>query len=209
MNDFTKKRFDSRIFSREDNGSAFERFVDEFLRLESPEKTLVRGLARGADGSIDIADASQKLEQIVECKFIGADTKSTATERWNEVKGHLTNNLLPLAQGEEKRRNKYRPWLRSEGNLQTYTFVTSAICASTDERNQLRKSIKSFFTEQSKLHNELRHLDQVVVDLRYWDDLVGKSASFAPLFYRWFGGFPKAMGRSRLASALREVSSSS
>ncbi|WP_205747869.1 hypothetical protein, partial [Devosia sp. FKR38] len=197
MNDFTAKRFDSRILDREDSGAAFERFVDEFFRCESPRENLVRGLARGADGAIDIADASQKTQRIVECKFIGADTKSTAAERWSEVKRHLEDNLLPLARGDESRRKKYRPWLRSEGDVRTYTFVTSSICPSADERNQLRSSISAFFVEQSKAHDELSHLAHVAIDLRYWDDLVGKSASFAPLFYRWFGGFPQ--GYSEIA----------
>ncbi|WP_210245982.1 hypothetical protein, partial [Pleomorphomonas diazotrophica] len=197
MNDFAGKRFDSRILDREDSGGAFERFVDEFLRLESPGEDLVRGLARGPDGAIDIADAEQKIQRIVECKFIGADTNSTAVERWTEVKRHLEENLPLLARGDEIRRKKYRPWLRSEGELRTYTFVTSSICPSADDRNQLRKSISEFFEQLSKEHDELSHLAHVAVDLRYWDDFVGESARFAPLFYRWFGGFPQ--GYSEIA----------
>jgi hypothetical protein len=199
MHDFILKRFDSRILEREDDGSAFERFVDEFLRLEAPGEELVRGLARGPDGAIDIADARKNIQRIVECKFIGADTKSTAKERWNEVKRHLEDNLVSLASGDELRRKKYRPWLQSEGDLNTYTFVTSSICPSADERNQLRKSISDFFEECSKAHAELSHLKDVVVDLRYWDDLAGKSADFAPLFYRWFGGFPQGYGEVTLS----------
>ncbi|MBW3245840.1 hypothetical protein KUV57_24725 [Epibacterium sp. DP7N7-1] len=194
MNDFGGKRFDDRILDREDDGSAFERFVDEFISLEVPESRLVRGLARGADGAIDLVDTSYRIKQIVECKFIGANTKSTAEERWGEVRRHLADNLIPLAQGNKNRRKKYRPWLRSEGDLETYTFVTSAICASADERNKLREAISSFFRDLSHKHGELRHLADVKVDLRYWDDLVGQSAFFAPLYYRWFGGFPQGFG---------------
>jgi uncharacterized protein YydD (DUF2326 family) len=194
MTDFKGKRFDCRILDREDSGEAFERFVDEFLRLESPGKTLVRGLARGADGAIDLADANQRLEQIVECKFIGSDTKSTAGERWGEVKRNLQENLVLLAQGDEKRRKKYRPWLKSEGDLKEYTFVTSTICASADERNKLRMSISDFFGALSQAHDELSHLLDINVDLRFWDDLIGQSARFTPLFYRWFGGFPQGYG---------------
>ncbi len=197
MYDFGRKRFDSRILDREDDGRAFERFVDEFLRLDLPGEDLVRGLARGPDGAIDIADAGQKIQRIVECKFIGADTGSTAAERWGQVRQHLENNLLPLALGDESRRKKYRPWLRSEGKLKTYTFVTSSNCSSADERNQLRKSISDFFVQCSQKHDELSHLAHLEIDLRYWDDLVGKSAHFAPLFYRWFGGFPQ--GYSEIA----------
>ncbi len=199
MSDFDAKRFDGRILDREDSGAAFERFVDEFLRLESPEETLVRGVARGADGAIDLADADQRVERIVECKFIGADTNSTAADRWNEVKRNLEANLLLLAKGDENRRKRYRPWLKSEGNLKKYTFVTSSICASADERNQLRKSILAFFIEQSKAHDELSHLGNVTIDLRYWDDFIGKNANFASLFYRWFGGFPKGYGEIELS----------
>jgi hypothetical protein len=199
MSDFGAKRFDSRILDREESGAAFERFVDEFLRLEAPGETLVRGLARGADGAIDLADADQRLERIVECKFIGSDTNSTAAERWNEVKRNLEANLLAIAKGDENRRRRYRPRLKSEGNLKTYTFVTSSICASADERNQLRKAIAEFLAAQSKLHDELSHLGHVTVDLRYWDDLIGKNASFAPLFYRWFGGFPQGYGEIELS----------
>ncbi|MBO9453236.1 hypothetical protein J7426_23445 [Tropicibacter sp. R16_0] len=194
MPDFIGKRFDDRIVSREDDGAAFEQFVDEFLRLEEPEKRLVRGLARGADGAIDLTDAGQKLEHIVECKFIGAETKSTAEERWGEVKRHLDNNLLRLARGDENRRKKYRPWLKSEGDLKTYTFISSSICPSADARNKLRAEISGFFSNISNKHDELSHLKSVEVDLRYWDDIAGKSAMFAPLFYRWFGGFPHGYG---------------
>jgi hypothetical protein len=81
MVDFAKKRFDDRIRDREDPGAAFEQFVDEFLRLEAPERRLVRGLARGTDGAIDLSDNGSKLEHIVECKFIGKDTNSTAEDR--------------------------------------------------------------------------------------------------------------------------------
>ncbi|MBI1495564.1 hypothetical protein, partial [Halocynthiibacter styelae] len=199
MNDFVSKRFDERNLSREDDGSAFERFVDEFMRLHAPENKLVRGLARGADGAIDLADTNHRLEQIVECKFIGANTKSTAEDRWSEVRSHLKGNLILLAQGDQKRRKKYRPWLRSEGNLKKYTFVTSSICASADKRNKLRETISSFFRELSQEHNQLGHLGDIEVDLRYWDDLVGQSAMLAPLFYRWFGGFPQ--GYSEIAAS--------
>ncbi|NBB53235.1 hypothetical protein GVN24_33675 [Rhizobium sp. CRIBSB] len=197
MCDFARKRFDSRILDREDNGPAFERFVDEFLRLDLPGEDLVRGLARGPDGAIDISDARQKIKRIVECKFIGADTASTAADRWSDVRQHLENNLLPLALGDQSRRKKYRPWLRTEGELKTYTFVTSSICSSADERDQLRKSISDFFVQCSQKHQELSHLAHVEIDLRYWDDIVGKNAHFAPLFYRWFGGFPQ--GYSEIA----------
>ena len=194
LSNFVKKRFDDRILGREDDGDAFEQFVDEFLRLEAPENRMVRGLARGADGAIDLVDTTDRIEQIVECKFIGSDTKSTAEERWGEVKRRLNDNLTLLAQGDERRRTKYLPWLKSEGNLKTYTFVTSSICASTDGRNKLRTAISEFFNEQSHTHPELEHLRDVDVDLRYWDDLVGQSAMFVPLFYRWFGGFPQGYG---------------
>jgi len=199
MTDFKGKRFDDRILDREDDGGAFERFVDECLRLEAPGKTLVRGLARGADGAIDLADADQRLKHVVECKFVGSDSKSTAVERWNEVRRHLEGNLLPLAQGDENRRKRYRPWLKSEGDLEEYTFITSTICASADERNQLRRLISDFFVKQSKAHEELSHLRDVKVDLRYWDDLIGQSARFTPLFYRWFGGFPQGYGDLELS----------
>jgi len=199
VSDFVRNRFDDRILDREDDGSAFERFVDELLRLDAPEKNLVRGLARGADGAIDLADADHKIKHIVECKFIGADTKSTAKERWNEVKRRLENNLAQLARGDEKRRRKYRPWLKSEGELETYAFITSSICESTDERNQLHEEISNFFEKLSHDHGELSHLKNVEVDLRYWDDLVGQSARFAPLFYRWFGGFPQGYGEIGLS----------
>ena len=45
MLDLSRKRFDDRIIDREDDGGAFERFVDEFLRVETPDAGLVRGLA--------------------------------------------------------------------------------------------------------------------------------------------------------------------
>ncbi|MCA3302985.1 MAG: ATP-binding protein, partial [Roseomonas sp.] len=199
MVDFAKKRFDDRIRDREDPGAAFEQFVDEFLRLEAPERRLVRGLARGTDGAIDLSDNGSKLEHIVECKFIGKDTNSTAEDRWREVKGNLSRNLSALAQGDSSGRRKYRPWLRSEGALKTYSFVTSAICPSQDARNQLRDVIQSFFQDQARQHTELSHLAEIKVDLRYWDDLVGQSARFVPLFYRWFGGFPQSYGEISLS----------
>ena len=75
MPDFTDKRFDNRILDREDDGGAFERFVDEFLRIKEPEASLVRGLAKGPDGAIDLADCGAPITRIVECKFIGADAR--------------------------------------------------------------------------------------------------------------------------------------
>ena len=199
MTSLLKKRFDDRILGKEDDGDAFERFVDEFLRTESPGSGLVRGLARGADGAIDLADPNNKISQIVECKFIGSNTTATAKERWGEVKRHLEANLPPLAAGEESRRKKYRPWLKSQSDLETYTFVTSAICGSADERNQLRKSISDFFAALSMQHEELSHLKNLTIDLRYWDDLLGQCAQFVPLFYRWFGGFPQGYGEIALS----------
>ncbi|MCC5994825.1 MAG: hypothetical protein JJU18_00455 [Oceanicaulis sp.] len=199
MADFLCKRFDDRVLDREDDGAAFERFVDEFLRLQSPETALVRGLARGPDGSVDLASHGPALQHIAECKFIGADTDSNALGRWGEVKKRLQANLPPLAAGDEKNRRKYRPWLKSQGSVKKYTFVTSAKCASVDERSQLYQAIRNCFHNLSDQHSDLRHLRDVEVDLRYWDDLVGQSANFAPLFYRWFGGFPQGYGEIDLS----------
>ncbi len=202
MLDFLKRRFDDRILDREDSGSAFERFVDEMMRLQCPGITLVRGLARGADGAIDLADNGQRLTQIVECKFIGANTDDTAAKRWGEVKAILQKNLPLLASGEERGLKKYFPWLKSKSELKIYTFVTSAICASVDERTKLHQSICEFFATLSHEHDELSHLADLEVDLRYWDDLVGQCANFAPLFYRWFGGFPQGYGEIELSFGL-------
>ena len=192
MRNFAKLRFDDRILDLNDHGSAFERFVDEFLRLQSPDKALVLGLAKGRDGAIDLVDTDAELTQIVECKFIGAVTAGAASKRWGEVAGHLRENLRKAAAGNGA--EKYHPWLKSQGNLQTYRFVTSAICADVDERNKLRQRIYEFFESMSKEHDEFIHLRNLEVDLRYWDDLVGQCANFAPLFYRWFGGFPHGYG---------------
>jgi hypothetical protein len=203
MADFSTKRFDDRILDREDDGSAFERFVDEFLRLQSPDDALVRGLAKGRDGAIDLSDAGGEVTQIAECKFVGAKTDGTASKRWGEVASRLRENLPKVACGSGA--EKYRPWLKSEGNLQSYRFVTSAICADVNERNQLRKSIGDFFTAISREHDELNHLQNLEVDVRFWDDLVGQSATFAPLFYRWFGGFPPGYGEIAVSFGSSEV----
>ncbi|SOC10152.1 hypothetical protein SAMN05877809_10575 [Rhodobacter sp. JA431] len=194
MPDFTHKRFDDRILDREDDGGAFERFVDEFLSRQEPDTALVRGLAKGPDGAIDLSDQDAPITRIVECKFIGAQSKDKAADRWGQVRSNLENNLPPLAAGDDKGRGRYRPWLRSQGNLSTYTFVTSAIAASTDERTTLKRSIEEFFADLSDQHPDLNHLRRLKVELRYWDDLIGKAASFPQLFYRWFGGLPYGYG---------------
>ncbi len=199
MPDFFAKRFEDRILYRENDGDAFERFVDEFLRIQAPETAFVPGLAKGPDGAIDLTDKNERTTQIVECKFIGSKTDGTAAKRWAEVKSNLDKNLPPLAAGAGEKRGRYRPWLKSHGDLKTYTFVTSAIAASVDERNILHKSIRAFFVELSAKHDELGHLRDIEVDLRYWDDLVGHSAHFAPLFFRWFGGLPPGYGEITLS----------
>ena len=204
MHDFPQLRFDDRIFKGADPGSAFAQFVDEFLKLQNHNETFVRGLAKGRDGAIDLIDTGQIVTHIVECKFIGATAKDSALKRWQEVAGHLEKNLpkAALSQGAAK----YRPWLKSQSNIQTYSFVTSAICADANERNQLRQSIKAFFDHISNQHDELSHLRDLKIDLRYWDDLVGHHANYAPLFYRWFGGFPTGYGDISLSFGTSETS---
>ncbi len=192
MPNFAGLRFDDRILDRDDDGGAFERFVDEFLRLQSPCETLVLGLAKGRDGAIDIFDSSQNLTSIAECKFIGRNVQATASKRWGEVEGHLALNLPKVAVGRGAQ--KYRPWLKSQGSLKIYRFVTSAVSADVDERTQLHSRIREFFVEISNSHDELSHLKDIQIELLYWDDLVGKCSNFVPLFYRWFGGFPQGYG---------------
>ncbi|WP_444461478.1 hypothetical protein [Rhodobacter capsulatus] len=205
MPDFTDKRFDNRILDREDDGGAFERFVDEFLCIKEPEASLVRGLAKGPDGAIDLADCGAQITRIVECKFIGAQSKDKAADRWGEVRRNLENNLPLLAAGDDKGRGRYRPWLRSQGNLSTYTFVTSAIAASIDERTALQRAIEKFFVDLSDKHPDLNHLRHLKVELRYWDDLIGKASSFPSLFYRWFGGLPFGYGEIALSFGSEET----
>ena len=202
MCDFSGKRFNDRILDKTDDGAAFERFVDEFLRLQNPESGLVRGLAKGADGAIDLANGCGKITQIVECKFIGTTEKSGVVERrWREVSKHLSDNLPPLAKGDTAKRKNYLPWLKSHGDLKSYIFATSSIPVSTEERKRLEKSICDFFVQLSEEHDELSHLKNLHVEVRYWDDFAGKAAEFPSLFYRWFGGWPFGYGPIRPDSA--------
>ncbi|MFZ1414804.1 MAG: hypothetical protein WAS73_09530 [Defluviicoccus sp.] len=192
MPEFSKKRFDDRDFRTDDDGDAFALFIHEFLRLRDPEIALVRGLAIGRDGAIDLIDTGKEVTCIVECKFIGAGTKSNAQGRWVEVEQHLEKNLPKAAAGSGA--EKYRPWLKSQGGLKVYRFATSAICASADERFQLRTRIQKFFSNIAMSHQELNHLASIDVELIYWDDIIGYSAQLVPLFYRWLGGYPQGYG---------------
>ena len=77
--------------------------------------------------------------------------------------------------------------------------MTSSIAGSADDRRALHSVIRSFFENLSTRHDQLSHLRNIEIDLRYWDDIIGQAARFTPLFYRWFGGLPLGFGEINLS----------
>ena len=169
-------------------------FVSEYLALRDGSRKLVRGLAKGRDGAIDLVNLTGDANCFVECKFIGKDTAGTATSRWTAVENHLRKNLPAAASGESGVAKAYRPWLCSNGPVEHYYFCTSTIMGNTQNRTDLVKRIKGFFADITVAHDELLHLADLTVEVLYWDDFVADSSKFVPLFYRWFGGYPHGYG---------------
>lgn len=169
-------------------------FVGEYLALSDDSRNLVRGLAKGRDGAIDLANVTGKPNCFVECKFIGRDAAGTATSRWATVENHLQKNLPATANGESGVAKAYRPWLRSNGPVEHYYFCTSTIMGNAQNRTDLVNRIKGFFASIAVEHEELLHLADLSVVVLYWDDFVDESSKFVPLFYRWFGGYPHGYG---------------
>ena len=192
MTDFSTKRFDDRILRVKDDGSDFEDFVREYLGRKHGDD-LVRGLARGRDGAIDLINPDGPIQDVAECKFISVEAKDKAIARWGDVKGHLKRNLPDAAKGKGGPAILYRPWLRSNGPIKRYRFCTSDEMGAPDNRNKLLKAIKEFFEEISKEHPELAHLADLTIEVRYWDDFIGDASAFPQLFYRWFGGLPEGV----------------
>lgn len=194
---FNDCRFDDRILKDSSDGEDFARFVGEYIALAEDDPSLVKGLAKGRDGAIDLINVDSPIRFIGEAKFIGADTQGTALERWTPVKKSLKNNLIRAATGNGS--DKFRPWLKSQGELTTYGFFVSSICRDADERISLKQEIEDFFLAQSKLHQELSHLGRIDVRIVYWDDVIGASSRLVPLFFRWFGGYPPGFGELSVA----------
>ena len=190
MLDFATLRFDDRILRIEDDGRDFEQFVAEYLRLKHGED-LVRGLARGADGAIDLINAVGPIRDVVECKFISVNATDSPAKRWGEVRVRLKKNLRAAAEGKGGPAIAYRPWLRSNGPVERYRFCTSALMGTGNDRNLLRDEIETFFSGISHEHAELEHLAKLKVEVLSWDDFTTDVSVFPQLFYRWFGGLPR------------------
>ena len=192
MPDSATLRFDHRILCVKDDGAAFEDFVREYLQRKHGDD-LVRSLARGRDGAIDLINTDGPIQDVVECKFISAEAQDGPVARWGKVKGHLKKHLPDAARGKGGAAIPYRPWLRSNGPVGKYRFCTSDLMGAPDNRNELRQAIKEFFTGISEDHPELTHLADLSIEVLYWDDFVGDASTFPQLFFRWFGGLPSGV----------------
>ncbi len=175
-----------------DDGAAFEDFVREYLQRKHGDD-LVRSLARGRDGAIDLINTDGPIQDVAECKFISAGAKDGPVARWRKVKGNLKRNLPDAARGKGGVAIPYRPWLRSNGPIGRYRFCTSDLMVMPGDRDTLWKAIKAFFEEISEDHPELAHLANLSVDVLYWDDFIADASTFPQLFYRWFGGLPSGV----------------
>src|SRR5205085_12653334 len=102
------------------------------------------------DGAIDLASFIGPARCIVECKFIGSETTSSATAKWREVKDHLVNNLPKLADGDDSGRANYQPWLSTDLPIAFYRFCVSSI-EGVHQRDKLRERIIKDFRDISEL----------------------------------------------------------
>ncbi len=189
-------RFEDRILGTDDDGLAFEDFVHSSLAQDKSNPNLLKRLARGRDGAIDMITDSSGETVVVECKFIGRDTKSDAFQRWNEVKKHLQDNLPKLALDHTLGQGSpYRRWLDIENPVTGYWFCVSSPLTENAAIG-LRGAIQAFFQTLAQ-GSSLAHLERLAapnaVRIVSWDHFARDLVRFPALKHRWFGGLPDGL----------------
>jgi hypothetical protein len=188
----SRLRFDHRTLVGNAVGTDFEQFTLESFQRSEPRLTLVSSLSTSKDGAIDLSTDDEN-RCIVECKFIGEESKSSALDRWRPVENTLRENLLRLAENEDGGEIQYGPWLSARRPVRQYRFCVSSPCGSVRNRDTLKGRIETFLYDLSTEHDRLRHLADVKVRVFFWDDFYQILVSHPVLRYRWFGGLPPGL----------------
>ena len=160
---------------------AFLHFTIEALHDRHPG--LVPVTKSGKDGAIDGWAETGDARTILEAKFVGSADFEDGRKRWQEVRRHLDNNLLP----DKPKQSQYRPWYRADVPIERYLFchTARAVLAKNDE---LVVEIQTFFRDELAKRAGLEHLASIWVESYGWDQLLeaGRNPSFR---FRWFSSY--------------------
>jgi len=89
---FRREEINPRFLSVE-IGALFQRFVWEVLSRDQDYAQLLNFAGAGKDGAIDLAETTEEVRSVVECKHIGTDGFQEARDRWREVARNIGSNL--------------------------------------------------------------------------------------------------------------------